>query len=107
MEILPAMSMCDLNKIIKGHTSVLICLIPLWCKTSKSLNRTLEAVTEEFPSLKVVNINVQLEDEICRHFPIKSNVSLTLFHNTEKKLQFLSSSNYSYILPSLKKALNF
>jgi thioredoxin len=77
-------SLDDFNEIISSNQLVLFDFMAEWCGPCKAMAPGLHKIEEEFSeNLKVVQINVDFNPELSRHFQVSGIPALKIYHKGE------------------------
>lgn len=76
------------NEIVNNNEIVLVDFFAEWCGPCKMLAPVLEQVAAEYPKVKIVKVDVDLEDELTQNFGIQSVPTVIFFYNSEMKQKF-------------------
>lgn len=76
------------NEIVNNNEIVLVDFFADWCGPCKMLAPVLEQIAAEYPKVKIVKVDVDLEQELTQSFGIQSVPTVIFFYNSEMKQKF-------------------
>lgn len=78
----------EFKTVIEDNEIVLVDFFAEWCGPCKMLAPVLEQIAAEYPKVKIVKVDVDLEQELTQSFGIQSVPTVIFFYNSEIKQKF-------------------
>lgn len=91
------------QEVLNSTTPVVVDFYADWCGPCQMLGPVLEEIAEEYQNIKIVKVNVDDAQELCREYGIFSIPHVIVFKDGKKIDNFVGFQSKEKVLDVLKK----
>lgn len=96
-------TIAQINEMLNTNTNTLLVFKTPWCLPCKKLDPVLEEFSQEYKNWSVLEINMDANSQLAKHYSVKSVPTLLGYHKTKNVFKHLGFITYDDLVVSILK----